>query len=106
MRTYEGARRRHGGVATPERLLAARLGWLPSTRMITPMIAGADTPIVAVLTGIGALGSLAQLSEVFWALSSRNMKARRYVGRIAQWGSAFGALRQRRLARFERRTSP
>src|SRR5712692_7137954 len=34
-------------------VIAGALGWLTSTGVITPMIAGAETPIVAVLTGIG-----------------------------------------------------
>ena len=44
-----------GGIAGA--VIGGALGWLTSTGMIMPLIAGANTPAVAILAGIGALGT-------------------------------------------------
>jgi len=54
--------------------------------MITPMIAGADTPIVAVLTGIGALGFIGAIIGGLLGALQPEYEARRYVGRMRAGG--------------------
>jgi hypothetical protein len=69
-----------GGVAGA--IIGGALGWLTSTGMIMQLIAGAGTPTVAILAGIGALGTLgAFIGGVLGALQPE-YEAKRYVGRM------------------------
>ena len=69
-----------GGIAGA--VIGGALGWLTSTGMIMPLIAGADTPSVAILTGIGALGTLGAIIGVLLGALQQEYEAKRYVGRM------------------------
>jgi hypothetical protein len=67
-------------------VIGGALGWLSSAGMITPSIAGADTLIVAIFTGIGALGVLGGIIGALLGACRPEYEAKRYQGRIRSGG--------------------
>jgi hypothetical protein len=72
-----------GGIAGT--VIGGALGWLTSMGMIMPSIAGAGTLIVAILTGIGALGTLGAIIGALLGACRPEYEAKRYEGRM-RWG--------------------
>lgn len=56
-------------------------GWLTSTGVIVPLIPGADTLIVAVLAGMGALGTVGAIIGALAGGCTPEYEAKRYEGR-------------------------
>jgi hypothetical protein len=66
-------------------VIGAALGWLSSVGM-TPSIPGAVTLIVAILTGVGALGTLGAVIGALVGASRPEYEAKRYEGRMRSGG--------------------
>jgi hypothetical protein len=73
-----------GGIAGAA--IGGVLGWLTSVGMIVPSIAGAGTLIVAILTGIGALGTLGAILGALLGSCRPEYEAKRYEGRMRSCG--------------------
>jgi hypothetical protein len=67
-------------------LIGGALGWLTSMGMIMPPITGAGTLIVAILTGIGAVGTLGAIIGALFGACSPEYEAKRYEGRMRSGG--------------------
>ena len=68
-------------------VIGGALGWLTSTGMIMPLIAGADTPIVAILAGMGALGTIGAILGGLMGVLQPEYEAKRYAGRMRSGGA-------------------
>ena len=79
-----------GGIAGA--VIGAALGWLASAGMIVPSIAGAGTLIVAILTGIGALGTLGAILGALLGACRPEYEAKARGPDALRRGSALGAL--------------
>jgi hypothetical protein len=67
-------------------VIGGALGWLTSTGMIMPPITGAGTLLVAILAGIGALGTLGAIIGALLGAWSPEYEAKRYEGRMRSAG--------------------
>jgi hypothetical protein len=67
-------------------LIGGTLGWLTSVGLLTPSIPGAGTLIVAILTGVGALGTLGAIIGGLLGACQPEYEAKRYEGRIRAGG--------------------
>ena len=67
-------------------VVGGAVGWLTSVGMIMPSIAGAGTLIVAILTGIGALGILGGIIGALLGACRPEYEAKRYEGRMRSCG--------------------
>jgi Alternative complex III, ActD subunit len=63
-------------------VIGGALGWLTSAGMIMPPITGAGTMIVAILSGIGAIGTLGAIIGALIGVCSPEYEAKRYEGRM------------------------
>ncbi len=67
-------------------VIGGALGWLTSAGMIMPPITGAGTMIVAILSGIGAIGTLGAIIGALIGACSPEYEAKRYEGRMRNGG--------------------